>query len=87
MGLDNIKLRKDKDGIQTVGSITAHGLIVHYPHQTLKGDITLKPLTVQMKDENNIMLEGDLQAENFSASFMTRISAASVSILKIYRWL
>lgn len=70
LGLDNIKLRKDKDGIQTVGSISAHGLIVHYPHQTLKGDVTLKPLTVQIKDENNIMLEGDLQAENFSGSFM-----------------
>ena len=66
LGLDNIKLRKDKDGIQTVGTITTRGLVVQYPHQTFKGDMTLKPLTVHMKDENNVRLEGDLQAENFS---------------------
>jgi len=66
LGLDNIKLRKDKDGIQTVGSITTHGLIITSPHQTLQGDITLKPMTLRMKDENNLTLEGDLQADNFS---------------------
>ncbi|MBF0504759.1 MAG: hypothetical protein HQL14_06625 [Candidatus Omnitrophica bacterium] len=68
LGLDNIKLRKDKDGLQTVGSISALGLIVAYSHQTFKSDITLKPLTVHMKDENNVTLEGDLLAQNFSTN-------------------
>ena len=66
--LDNIKIRKDKDGIQSVGSIMTKGLLVQWPDQKVQGDITLKAMTLRMKDEDDIALEGDLQADHFSAS-------------------
>jgi len=66
--LDNIKVRKDKDGIQSVGSITTKGLFVQWPDQRLQGDIALKAVTMRMKDENDISLEGDLEANDFSTS-------------------
>lgn len=64
--LDNIKIRKDKDGLQSVGSITTKGLFVQWPDQKLQGDIALKAVTIRMKDENDITLEGELQADHFS---------------------
>jgi hypothetical protein len=66
--LDNIKIRKDKDGIQSVGSIMTKGLLVQWPDQKVQGNITLKAMTLRMKDEDDIALEGDLQADHFSAS-------------------
>ena len=68
VALDNIKIRKDKDGIQSVGSINTQGLFVQWPDQKLQGDIALKAVTMRMKDENDISLEGELQADNFSTS-------------------
>jgi hypothetical protein len=64
--LDNIKIRKDKDGIQSVGSIKTQGLFVQWPDQKLQGDIALKAMTMRMRDENDITLEGELQADHFS---------------------
>jgi AsmA-like C-terminal region len=68
MVLDNIKIRKNKDDIQSVGNITTKGLIVQWPNQKLQGDIGLKAMTMQMKNENNIALEGELRADHFSTS-------------------
>jgi len=64
--LNNIKIRKDKDGIQSVGSINTQGLIVQWPDQRLEGDINFKNITMRMKDENDISLEGEIQADHFS---------------------
>jgi hypothetical protein len=66
--LDNIKVKKDKNGIQSVGSIATQGLFVQWPIQKLEGDIALKNMTMRMKDENDISLQGELQADNFSTS-------------------
>ena len=66
--LDNIKIKKDKDGIQSVGSINTKGLFVPWPTQKLQGDITLKDVTMRMKDDNDIALEGELQADHFVTS-------------------
>jgi len=66
--LENIKIRKDKDGIQSVGSISTQGLFVQWPDQRLRGDFALKAVTMRIKDENDITLEGDLQADNFSTN-------------------
>ena len=68
VNLDNIKIRKDKDGIQSVGSIRTRGLCVQWPDQKLQGDITLKAVTMRMKDSGNISLEGELQADRFYSS-------------------
>ena len=65
--LDNIKVRKDKDGIQSVGGFTVKGLVCKWPDQTLQGDFSLKSLIMHMKDENNIWMEGDLLADNLTA--------------------
>ena len=66
--LDNIRIKKDKDGIQSVGSINTQGLFIQWPNQKLQGDIILKDLTMRMKDENDITLEGEIQADHFSTS-------------------
>ncbi len=66
--LDNIKVRKDKEGIQSVGSISTQGLFVQWPGQKLQGDIALKGIIMRMQDENDISLEGELQADNFSTT-------------------
>ena len=68
VALDNIKIRKDKDGIQSVGNINSQGLFVQWPEQKLQGDIALKAVTMRMKDENDITLRGELQADHFSTS-------------------
>ena len=44
------------------------GLFVQWPDQKLQGDIALKSMTMHMKDDNDISLEGELQADNFSTS-------------------
>ncbi|MBF0571809.1 MAG: hypothetical protein HQL12_08025 [Candidatus Omnitrophica bacterium] len=66
--LDNVRIRKDMDGIQSVGSIETRGLSIQWPKQKLQGDIALKAVTMRMKDENDIRLEGELRADNFSTS-------------------
>ena len=66
--LDNIKVRKDKDGIQSVGSVKTQGLFVQWPDQRLQGDLFLKAVTMRMKDENDISLEGEVGADNFSTT-------------------
>ncbi len=66
VNLDNVKIRKDKDGVQSVGSINTQGLFVQWPNQKLQGNIALKAMTMRMKDENDIALEGELQADHFS---------------------
>jgi len=63
--LDNIQIKKDHDGIQYIGNIVTQGLLIQWPHQRLQGDIDLKSLIMRMKDENNVSLEGDVQARNF----------------------
>jgi AsmA-like C-terminal region len=68
VNLDNIKIKKDQDGIQSVASVTAKGLFVQWPDQKLQGDIALKDVTMRMKDENDITLEGELRADNFLTS-------------------
>jgi hypothetical protein len=75
VSLDNIRVRKDNDGVQSVGSIRTQGLIIQWPAQMLRGDIAIKNVTLRMKDENNISLEGDLQADHFS----TRLGDKSLS--------
>lgn len=64
---DNIKIRKDKEGLQGVGSIDAQGLFIQWPNQRFQGDIALKNVTMRMKDPGDISVEGMLQADNFSA--------------------
>ena len=66
--LDNMKIRKDREGIQSVGSITAKGLFVEWPGQKLQGDFSLKDVNMRMKDENDITLDGSLEADHFSTS-------------------
>ena len=66
--LDNIKVRKDTNGIQSVGSIETKGLFVQWPGQRLQGDISFNSLTMRVKDENDITVEGGLEADNFSTS-------------------
>jgi len=68
VSLEDIRVRKDKDGIQSVGSITTRGLFVQWPQQRFQGDISLKDVTMRMKDENDISLEGSLQADDISTS-------------------
>jgi len=68
VNLDDIKIRKDKDGIQTVGNVVTKGLFIKWPDQRLQGDIALNAVVIHMKDENNIWLEGGLTADNFSTS-------------------
>ena len=70
--LDDIKVRKDKDGIQSVGNVITQGLIVQWPDQKMQGDITLKAMTMIMKDENDISLNGELQAENLTSSLKNK---------------
>jgi AsmA-like C-terminal region len=66
MALDNIKIKKDKGEIQSVGSITTKGLLVQRPNQKIQGDFALKAMTMRLKDVNDIVLEGELQADHFS---------------------
>ena len=66
--LDNIRIRKDKDGIQSVGGIKTQGLLVLWPNQKLQGDIALKAVSMHVKNADDITLEGDLQADRFSTS-------------------
>ncbi len=68
LALDNIKINKNKDGIQSVGYMNAQGLFVQWPDQQLQGDFIVKNGHVLMKNENDIALEGDLQADHFSTS-------------------
>jgi hypothetical protein len=65
--LDNIKVKKDTDGIQSVGSIGTKGLFVQWPDQNLQGDFSLKDLTMRMKDFNDISLEGSMRGDNVTA--------------------
>ena len=66
VALDNIKISKNEDGIQSIGNIMTKGLFVQWPDQRLQGDIALTSVTMHMKDENDIWLKGELQADNFS---------------------
>jgi len=75
MDMDNIRIHKDKDGIQSVGSISTQGLFVQWPEQKLQGNIALKDLTMRIKDVNDIAVEGQLRADNF----MTRINDTDFS--------
>jgi hypothetical protein len=77
--MDNIKIKQDRAGIQSVGSISTKGLLVEWPDQKLQGDIALKDVTMRMKDENDIMLEGGLEADHFS----TRIKDDTVSSQRV----
>jgi len=62
--LDNIKISKNNAGIQSVGSIVAKGLFVSWPDQKLKGNVTFKAMTVRIKDEDDITIEGALAADH-----------------------
>ncbi len=68
ISLENIKVKKDKNGIQSVGNISTQGLMVQWPDQMLQGNIDLKDVTMNMKDTNDIQLRGNLQAENLSTT-------------------
>ncbi len=68
IALDNIRITKDKTGVQSIGNIMTKGLFVQWPDQKLQGDISLRSVRMQMKDDNNIWLQGELQADNFTTS-------------------
>jgi len=68
VALDNIKIKKDINGIQSVGSAKTQGLFVQWPNQELQGDIDLKDAVMRIKDENDIELQGELQADHFLTS-------------------
>jgi len=82
VGLDNIKIRKDPDGIQSVGSISTKDLIVQWPNQKLQGDISLKAVTLKMKNENEISLEGEMEANNFSINIDDKTFSAHHILLE-----
>ncbi len=68
LSLDNIKIRKDKDGTQLVGALTGKSLDINWLNQTLKGDISLKPLTIHLRDENHLEVQCDLKADHLNAT-------------------
>jgi len=87
VSLENIKMKKDNNTVQSVGSIATKGLFIQWPDQKLQGDIALKAVTMRMKDKNNITLEGELQADHFSASSNDKnmlASAASIKTNKLF---
>jgi hypothetical protein len=66
--LDDIKVKKDNNGIQSVGSIETKGLFVQWPDQKLEGDISIKNISMRMKDLDDINVQGEIQADNLSTS-------------------
>ncbi len=66
--LDNIKVRKDKEGTQAVGSIHSKNVDIHMGAQAVHGDFTIHPLIVQMKDEHHVDVTMDFKAENAGVS-------------------
>jgi len=82
VNLDNIKIKKDKNGIQSVGSIKTQGLFVQWPNQKLQGDLTFNGVTMRMKDENDITLEGKFQADNFYTSIEDKVLSSQHVLLE-----
>jgi len=66
--VDNIQIKKDLKGIQSVGSIMTKGLLIQWPTQKLYGDLVLKNISLNMGNINDISLAGDFESDNFSTN-------------------
>ncbi len=68
VNIDELKVRRDKDGLQSSGAISTRGLFVQWPSQKLQGDITLKNFDMSMNSADEIALQGELLADDFAFS-------------------
>ncbi|MBI3314834.1 MAG: hypothetical protein HYZ86_02675, partial [Candidatus Omnitrophica bacterium] len=59
-----IKARQDKDGLKITGTMTTKNTDIRMGAQTVRGNFTLKPLVIQMKDERRIEMLADIKADN-----------------------
>ncbi len=62
--LEKVKIRQDKDGTQLVGTISGQNLDALFNGQTLRGDFLARPITVEMKNENDIDVKGDFKSSH-----------------------
>jgi hypothetical protein len=80
VSLEKVKIRQDKDGTQLVGTISGQNIDAAYEGQTFKGDILARPITLEMKNENDIDLKGDFKSNrldvrlNENQSFSGKVS-------------
>jgi len=65
--MDNFRIYKNAQGIQSTGNINTKNLVVQWPDQKIQGDFSFKSIVLGMQDENNITLEGALVADHFSS--------------------
>jgi hypothetical protein len=64
VALEGIKARQDKDGLKITGTMTTKNTDIRMGTQTVRGNFTLKPLIIQMKDERSIEMLADIKANN-----------------------
>ncbi len=86
ISLEKFKVRRDKDGTQLVGTLTVKGLDARMDAQTFKGNVTARPVTIQINPANDITFAGALKMDAFTAevpgvSFNGDISLDDVSAL------
>ncbi|MDO8675695.1 MAG: AsmA-like C-terminal region-containing protein [Candidatus Omnitrophota bacterium] len=64
VALEDIKARQDKNGLQITATMTTKNTDIRMDAQTVRGNFTLKPLIIQMKNERSIEMLTDIKADN-----------------------
>jgi len=64
VALEDMKARQDKDGLKITGTMTTKNTDIRTGAQTVRGDFTLKPLIIQMKNERSVEMLADIKADN-----------------------
>jgi hypothetical protein len=77
--LKNIKLRNDKEGLQIVGSAAAKAITALWDGQGISGDVSAKPLTVQVK-KDVIAVNGDVRLDNIAASMADKSFKGNITV-------
>lgn len=85
ISLERFKARRDGEGTQVVGALSIKGFNASWDGQSASGDISAKPITIQMKDLTDILITGDVHAKHLVAnitpdkSFKGNVSLENVS--------
>ncbi len=86
VSLEKARIRQDKDGTQFVGTISGQNIDLDFEGKTLRGDLLVRPITLEVKNENDINIKGDLKSNhinialNEQQSFAGKISINDINL-------
>jgi len=82
VNLEDIKARKDKDGIQVVGAVIANNINTYLPNQHIQlGGLTIKPMTITVDNKNAITAQLDMKADKLDVQLPGQhVSADAITI-------